>query len=93
MLYIASVRDRETKEIKVLQYDYPTKKAFREDLAGNGYSVRFIATEETFDEECEKFYEKQQLRSYINKHMWESDKKLAAKLGYKSVAEMRRSFK
>lgn len=91
MKYIASVRDRETGKIQIIERDcYKTKKAFREDLAGNGYSIRFIATEETFDEECEKLYQKQQLRSYINKARWAGEKRSAERLGFKSVAEMRR---
>lgn len=52
--YIASVKDKETKEIVVIEREYPTKKAFKSDLIGNGYMVRFIAAEETFDEACEK---------------------------------------
>lgn len=67
MLYIASVRDKETKEVKVIEREYETKKAFREDLLCNGYSVRFIATEETFDEECEKYHNRVQLQISISK--------------------------
>lgn len=91
MKYIASVRDRETGKIQIIERDcYKTKKDFRADLAGNGYSIRFIATEETFDEECEKLYWKQRERQIINKLRWESEKRMAAHLGFKSVAEFRR---
>lgn len=81
MMYIASVKDRQTKEITIIKMDYPSKKAFREELGYNGYMVRFIATEETFDEECAKYYERVQKQIRINKLMWESDTKLAQKMG------------
>lgn len=91
MKYIASVRDRETGKIQVIERDcYKTKKDFRADLASNGYSIRFIATEETFDDECEKLYQNQRKRQVINKLHWESEKKTAARYGFKSVAEFRR---
>ena len=56
MIYVASVRDTETNEVKVIESDYPNKKNFAFDLRHNGYSVRFIATPETFDNECIKWY-------------------------------------
>lgn len=51
--YIASVRDKANGHLTVIRSEYRTKKDFRTDLINNGYSVRFIATEETFDDECE----------------------------------------
>lgn len=54
--YIASVRDKETNEIILIEREYETKKAFYWDLRANGYAVRFIANEETFDDECAKYY-------------------------------------
>ena len=56
--YIACVRDNETKEIKVFEREYKNKKDFAMDLKGNGYSIRFISTEENFDEDCAKFEER-----------------------------------
>lgn len=94
MKYIASVRDRQTGKIEIIERDcYKTKKEFKEDLAGNGYTIRFITTEEDFDKACEERYWKLHQRSIVNKLHWESEKKTAEKLGYKSVAEMRRHLK
>lgn len=57
--FIASIRDGETKELTIMEHDgYKTKKAFRDDLRGNGYQVRFISTPETFDEDVHKYHEK-----------------------------------
>lgn len=92
MVYVASVRDRETKKIEVITRDYPTKKEFRSDLAGNGYSIRFIATEEDFDEACYKYYEKLEIKKSIKKMRYQSDKKHAENLGM-SVKEYRKWLK
>lgn len=54
--YIASVRDKETNKLEIIEREYPTKKQFREDLKGNGYAIRFIATEETLEYETLKFH-------------------------------------
>lgn len=90
---IASVVDRETKKLQIIEREcYETKKAFREDLLANGYSVRFIATEETFDEECEKYHERVNRQVRINKMLWESDKKHAAQMNM-SVKEYREWLK
>lgn len=58
--FIACVVDRETKETLIIERYLPTKKEFRQLLAGNGYSVKFIATEETYDDECVKYWERKQ---------------------------------
>ena len=55
MMYEAFVRNKETKETKVIKMDYPNKKSFAADLKANGYSIKFIATEDTYDEECAKY--------------------------------------
>lgn len=90
---IASVIDKETKELVIIERDnYETKKQFREDLAYNGYSVRFIATEETFDDECNKYYERKDAAIRRSKLLWESDKRLADKLGM-TVKELRATMK
>ena len=54
-MYEAVVKNKETKETKVIKMDYPNKKAFAADLKSNGYAIKFIATEDTYDEECEKY--------------------------------------
>ena len=88
MKYIASVRDKETKERKILTYDYPTKKAFRSDLEGNGYTVYFITTEEKFDEDCEKYHERYERQKRVQKLLRDSDKKVAERMNM-TVTEYR----
>lgn len=58
MMYIASVRNKKTRELTIITRDYETKKEFEEDLRGNGYSIRFITTEDKFDEDCEKWHQR-----------------------------------
>ena len=58
MMYIAAVRDKRTRELTIVKSDYETKKDFEEDLRGNGYSIRFISTEDKFDEDCEKWHQR-----------------------------------
>lgn len=91
MLYIASVRDKETRELQVIEREYDRKSDFYSDLRGNGYSVRFIATEETFDEECEKWYEKNERSKRYHKIKYNIDKEYADKYGV-SVAHYRRAY-
>ena len=93
MKLIASVVDRETGKLVVIERDtYETKKQFREDLVNNGYSIHFIATEETFDEECYKYHERKEASIRRSKIQWASDKKLADKMGM-TVTEFRRWLK
>ena len=56
MLYIASVEDKRTKKIGTIKSEYSSKLDFAEDLRRNGYSIRFIATEKSFDYVCEKYH-------------------------------------
>ncbi len=88
MKYIASVRDKETKERKILTYEYPTKKAFRTDLIGNGYTVYFITTEEDFDRDCEAYHERYERQKRVQKMMRDSDRKQAGRMGM-TLAEYR----
>lgn len=89
---IASVVDKETKQLKIIKAEYKTKKEFKEDLVGNGYSVHFIATEETFDDECTKYNERKETSIRRSKLMWASDKRVADKLGM-TVKEYRAMVK
>lgn len=41
----AYVKDRETKELKLLSRDYPSKESFWRELEANGYIVRRISTD------------------------------------------------
>lgn len=90
--YIASVRDKETKELMIIEREYNRKSDFYNDLRGNGYSVRFIATEETFDEECEKWHEKNETSKRYHQIKYNIDKEYADKYGI-SVAHYRRAYK
>ena len=54
--YIASVRFE--NEVFEMKREYRTKAAFRADLLENGFSVRFITTEEKYDEDVTKYYER-----------------------------------
>ncbi len=74
MMYIAMVTDKETKKLEKIEAEYPTKKAFDHDLKRNGYAVRFITTEENFDEDCTKYHEKLEKARIRAKAKRETDK-------------------
>ena len=76
MKYIASVRDSETKELMIIEREYDRKQDFYTDLRCNGYRVRFITTEEKFDEDCEKYNQMWERNKAIKKMIYESDKNL-----------------
>ena len=88
MLYIASVRDKETKKLQLIEREYNRKSDFYNDLRNNGYSVRFITTEEKFDEDCEKWHEKNELSKRYHNAIYASDKMHAEKMNM-TVAEYR----
>ena len=55
MILMASVR--EDGEVKIIKSDnYSNKTQFIKALRSAGYSVRFAAEPENFDEECEKWH-------------------------------------
>lgn len=88
MKYIASVRDKETKELMIIEREYSRKSDFYNDLRGNGYSVRFITTEEKFEEECEKWHEKNETSKRIHKALYASDEQHASRMNM-TVTEYR----
>ena len=92
--YIASVRDKETRKIQIIEAEYKNAAAFREDLYGNGYSVRFITTPEKFDEACENWYWACEKSKTIHKLIYASDKKEAERFGMtvKELREWRKSL-
>lgn len=90
--YIASVRDKETKKIVIIERDYPNVAAFKSDLYGNGYSVRFITTPDKFDEACEKWNTYCEISKATKKEIYASDKRHAENLGM-TVAEYRNWLK
>lgn len=81
MKYIASVIDKENGKLVIIEREYDSKKFFKSDLLGNGYSVRFIATEETFDEECEKYYQRKEDKKFRAACRRKSNKECAEALG------------
>lgn len=81
MKYVASVVDKEDNKLIVMEKEYDSKKAFKMDLLGNGYSVRFIATEDTFDEECEKYYQRKEAKRFRAACKRKSNKECAELLG------------
>lgn len=68
-------------KIEVLTMEYPTKKAFAEDLRGNGYRIRFISTPEKFDEDCEKYHAAVEKTKRIHKVQYECYKNYGKKNG------------
>ena len=86
--YIASVRDKRTKKIEIIEREYPSAAAFRSDLYSNGYSVRFITTPDKFDEACEKWNDACERSNAVHKCIYACHKKRAEELGM-TVAEYR----
>ena len=83
MKYIAAVKWE--GKIEIIERDtYTSKKAFAADLRANGYKVRFISTEEKFDEDCTKYHERIQAQTELRRYIKEAEKKTAQK-----VAEMK----
>lgn len=81
MLYVAYVKYREDKQSswRFIEQDYPTKKAFTEDLRLNGYMVRYVVTKELYENQVEferfvdNFYSKRESankkQTYIRREM------------------------
>lgn len=90
--YIASVRDKQTKKVMIIEREYNRKADFESDLRGNGYAVRFISTPEKFYEDCEKYYALWEMNKKIKKAIYASDKQQAEKLNM-SVVEYRKWLK
>lgn len=86
--YIASVRDKETKKLQLIEREYNRKSDFYNDLRNSGYSVRFITTEEKFDEDCEKWHEKNERSKRYHNAIYASDKMHAEKMNM-TVAQYR----
>ncbi len=89
--YIASVRDKQTRELKIFRMEYETKKDFYTDLRNNGYSVRFITTEENFDRDCEKWHERNELNKRIAKRRRDSQKEFAKEIMIFDLKEAEKS--
>lgn len=51
MKYIALVRDKDTKETRILEKDYPSKKIFKREIRANGLALvhNFVYTEEEWE--------------------------------------------
>lgn len=55
-------------QLRIITSDYSSKKDFAADLRRNGYKVHFVATPETFDEECTKYHERCERKKIIARH-------------------------
>ena len=77
MMYIAYVKNKETKKNEIIKSEYKYKKYFARDLRANGYSVMFISTEEKFDTDSEKYHtrlEKKRVSKSSSKDIKENKK-------------------
>lgn len=92
MVLKAYVRYKEENKVDIVERDYPTKKAFEEDLRANGYSIRCIATPEKFEEACDKWHENNAKVNYMEKVKFQCDKAQANRYGI-SVAHYKRAWK
>ena len=74
-------------ELMIIEREGYTKKAFYNDLRCNGFRVRFISTEEKFDEDCEKYNEACERNKAIKKSMYAMHKEDAKRMGMKNARE------
>jgi len=86
--YIASVRDAETRHIRIIESEYERKIDFYTDLRNNGHRVRFISTEEKFDEDCTKYHERMKTNKMIKNALYADYKAQAERMGM-TVVEYR----
>ena len=84
--YIASVTL--DGELQTIEREYDRKQDFYSDLRANGYRVRFISTEEKFDEDCEKYNEACERNKAVKNAIYASDKKQAEAMNM-TVAQFR----
>lgn len=77
--YVASVTLN--GELKIVKMKYSSMKEFARDLRLNGYRVRFIATEGTFDSKCEKYHEQLEKARLVRRLNAKSNERIVA-LGY-----------
>lgn len=93
MEFKAYVRYKESNKVDIITTDsYTTKKSFEQDLRGNGYSIRCIATPEKFDEACDKWHENNELVARIEKIKHQYNKEQAEKYGC-SVSVYKKAYK
>lgn len=78
MKYIAAVTLE--RKLEIIEREYPTKKAFAEELRANGYRVQFISTPEKFDEDCTKYHNAVEKTKAIHKAVYECHKKEAKRM-------------
>lgn len=90
--YIASVRDKKTKQLMIIKREYNRKSDFYTDLRKNGYSVRFITTEEKFDEDCQKWHDKNELCKNISRKRTKFNRELRAKSNQNISESIRGAF-
>lgn len=88
--YIASVTF--DGELQIIEKEYDRKQDFYNDLKANGYRVRFISTEEKFDEDAIKYNERCEMNKRIKNAIYASDKKQAEAMNM-TVAQFRAYLK
>lgn len=91
-MYVASVRDKETKKLMIIEREYDRKADFESDLRGNGFAIRFISTPEKFDEDCEKYAARWEMNKAVKNAIYANDKESAKKMNM-SVKEYRQWLK
>ena len=84
--YIASVTLN--GKLQIIKREYDRKQDFYSDLRANGYRVRFISTEEKFDEDAIKYNERCEMNKSIKNAIYASDKKQAEAMNM-TVAQFR----
>lgn len=94
--YKAWVKDSYTKQLVVIESEYANKKDFYDDLKGNGYRVRVIATPDKFEKACdtwcENAYREARARKITSELRRKLDEKLAAEYNM-TVREYRKYMK
>ena len=81
MLYIASVIDKSDNKFKIIKDTYSSKKEFAYDLRANGYQVRFITTNDSFDRDCEQYHQQKERKCVIMQAVRRGRRDLEARLG------------
>lgn len=76
--YIASVTYE--GELQTIEREYNTKREFYAELRANGFRVRFISTEEKFDDDCAKYHEACELNKSIKKEIYKAHKESAKRM-------------
>lgn len=80
MSYVASVTHKGRLEI-LEGLEYKSIRECKDELRANGYKVRFVTTEDKFDEACDKYYEKLNRKNSYNRIKYRLDREEAQRYG------------